>query len=145
MSWRSHGYVRPRQRKGTWTPTWSATGTAVSLGDGTVTGHYILDGDLLHFTVVLTAGSTTTYGTGAWGFTLPSEFVSIAVGQVVQAVAIDDSTAAERGLTFRVGASSSSVFPGTFTSTPALVGTGVPIAWAVSDTLTISGTIQLAP
>lgn len=54
-----------------YTPTWSASGTAVSLGNGTVTGFYRRVGDSIEMMIHLLAGSTTTGGTGDWKFSLP--------------------------------------------------------------------------
>ena len=50
---------------------WSASRTAVSLGNGTVTGQCIQLGSLVWMKIVLTMGSTTTYGTNFWRCTLP--------------------------------------------------------------------------
>ena len=55
----------------TYTPTWTSTGTAPSLGNGTLTGSYIRVGDMIAFTITLEMGSTTTFGTGEYRFSLP--------------------------------------------------------------------------
>ena len=47
------------------TPTWQASGTAPSLGNGTLTGYYKKIGRQVAVRINLTAGSTTTYGTGS--------------------------------------------------------------------------------
>jgi hypothetical protein len=54
-----------------YTPVWSSTGTAVSLGDGTIYGKYVLLGKMVHVYIELTMGASTTYGTGAYRFSLP--------------------------------------------------------------------------
>lgn len=54
-----------------YTPVWAATGTAVSLGNGTIVGRYYQVGKLVVASVRLLAGSTTTFGTGTYSFTLP--------------------------------------------------------------------------
>jgi hypothetical protein len=54
-----------------YTPTWSASGTAPSLGNGTLSGSYLLVGKLCYVQVYFAAGSTTTFGTGEWTFSLP--------------------------------------------------------------------------
>src|SRR5579864_7885838 len=58
-----------------YTPSWTGSSTNPSLGNGSLTGRYTQIGKVVLFSVVLTAGSTTTYGSGFWTFTLP-----IAVG-----------------------------------------------------------------
>jgi hypothetical protein len=59
-----------------YTPSWTATGTAPVLGDGTLTGRSMKIGRIVIGEVTLTCGSTTTYGTGAWSFSLPSTAAS---------------------------------------------------------------------
>ncbi len=57
-----------------YTPVWTTAGTAPSLGNGTLTGGYTQLGQngLIFFRISLLAGSTTTFGTLAWSFTLPT-------------------------------------------------------------------------
>lgn len=55
----------------TYTPTWSSTGTAVALGNGTIVGYYAKVGRLVTVKLSLDPGSTTNYGTGNYIFTLP--------------------------------------------------------------------------
>ena len=52
-------------------PEWSCETTAPSIGNGSLIGRYILYGKLCYFKVKLVAGSTTTFGTGDWIFSLP--------------------------------------------------------------------------
>lgn len=47
-------------------PSWSGT-----LGNGTLTGRYFLSGALVHFTILLIWGTTTSHGGGAQLFGLP--------------------------------------------------------------------------
>lgn len=59
----------------TYTPTWSSTGTAPVLGNGTLTGRYLRIGKTLAgCEIILTLGSTSTVGTGAYSFSLPPGF-----------------------------------------------------------------------
>lgn len=51
--------------------TWSSTGTAVSLGNGTLVSRYAKVGRLVSVRINLWGGSTTTWGTGSYAFTLP--------------------------------------------------------------------------
>jgi len=52
-------------------PVWSATGTAPAVGNGSIVGAYKQVGKWVETRGLLTMGSTTTYGTGVWRFTLP--------------------------------------------------------------------------
>jgi hypothetical protein len=60
---------------GSWTaytPTWTSTGTAPALGNGTLIGRYMKIGRTVICHINLTSGSTTTYGTGSYSFSLPA-------------------------------------------------------------------------
>lgn len=54
-----------------YTPTWSAATTNPVLGNGTMTGRYIAAGKLIIFSISLTMGSTTTFGSGVYTFSYP--------------------------------------------------------------------------
>ena len=55
-----------------YTPTWGNTGTANSLGNGTITARYRYSGvHTVEVMISLVWGSTTTSGSGTWTFTLP--------------------------------------------------------------------------
>lgn len=54
-----------------WTPTWTSSGTAPAIGNGTLTGSYKQIGKLVHFRIKFVGGSTTTWGTGNYFITLP--------------------------------------------------------------------------
>lgn len=57
--------------EGTYTPTWTTTGSAPSIGNGTLSGAYVKVGQLVTVTAKLLAGSSTTFGTGDWRLTVP--------------------------------------------------------------------------
>lgn len=52
-------------------PTWTSLGTAPTLGNGTFTGRYCQINKVVIARYVLSPGSTTTYGTGIYYFSLP--------------------------------------------------------------------------
>jgi hypothetical protein len=59
---------------GHWTsyvPVWTTSGTGPALNNGTLTGFYLVQGHTIEVRIKFTAGSTTSFGTGAWFFTLP--------------------------------------------------------------------------
>ena len=63
---------------GTWqsyTVSWTAATTNPSIGNGTLSGRYTQIGKTVIGSISLTMGSTTTYGTGAWSFSLPPRWV----------------------------------------------------------------------
>ena len=123
-----------------YTPTWAASGTAPALGNGTLTGAYINTGKLCIGRIFLTMGTTTTYGTGNYTFTLP---LSSAVGGQWMGVG---------GCTCRDASGAATYFFGAFTAGTNTVTGGndaasrlgqlVPFTWASTDTLAINFTFE---
>lgn len=54
-----------------YTPAWTSNGTAPALGNGTSVGAFRQEGKTVFFRIDLTFGSTSTFGTGAYRFSLP--------------------------------------------------------------------------
>jgi len=54
-----------------WTPVWTASGTAPAIGNASIAGRYSRDGSLITFSIDFTIGSTSTVGTGTWYFSIP--------------------------------------------------------------------------
>lgn len=54
-----------------YTPTWTATVSNPSIGNGSILGGYFLLGRLCVYTFRVSPGSTTTFGSGTWLFSLP--------------------------------------------------------------------------
>lgn len=76
----------------TLTPTWSSNGTAPSLLNGTSSLRFHLDSKRCKAVYRLTAGSTTTFGTGLYTFNLPQTAHANAVGTLGTAVLTQGST-----------------------------------------------------
>jgi hypothetical protein len=55
----------------TYTPVWSAATTAPAIGNGTITGRYTIVGKMVTAYIFVQFGSTTTYGSGDWNFSVP--------------------------------------------------------------------------
>ena len=55
------------------TPTWTASTTNPSIGNGTLVGRYRQNTNAVMGRVVMVAGSTTTFGSGFWRFLAPVE------------------------------------------------------------------------
>lgn len=63
---------------GAWTayvPAWGATGAAPAIGNGVLLGSYQQVGKTVDVHIKLAPGTTTSYGTGSWNFTLPPGMV----------------------------------------------------------------------
>ena len=54
------------------TPTWTSTGTQPAIGNGTLVGNYNRQGNVVTVYAQITAGSTTTFGTGIYRISLPA-------------------------------------------------------------------------
>lgn len=54
-----------------WTPTWTTTAVAPAFGNATLACRYTQIGKLVVAKILITFGSTSTYGTGNWRFSLP--------------------------------------------------------------------------
>ncbi|MEU6527881.1 hypothetical protein ABZ869_01650 [Streptomyces sp. NPDC046928] len=54
-----------------YTPTWTSTGTAPVLNNGTILGRYMKIGRTVICHINMTTGSLTTYGTGNYNWSLP--------------------------------------------------------------------------
>ena len=55
-----------------YTPTWSSSGTLPVLNNGTLAAAYNRVGNWGQIAITLTVGSTSTFGTGTYRFTIPS-------------------------------------------------------------------------
>lgn len=55
----------------TYTPTWTAATTNPALGNGSITGRWQQMGKTIQFWILLTAGASTTFGSGVFQFGLP--------------------------------------------------------------------------
>lgn len=121
----------------TWTPSWTSDGTQPALGNGTITGRVRKydEVDKVDATILLTMGSTTTYGTLAWHFNLP---VAMSTASKTDAVAwgaaYDASSTAIYAINgriesnvWRMGSGGGSVVLST-----------VPMTWATSDILILN-------
>lgn len=123
------------------TPEWTCTsGTQPSLGNGTLVGYYSQIGHEVHATIVLTAGSTTTFGTGAWAFSLPFPTADIVTqwGKVF----MEPHDGASLWTGFVYAQKNASIVNVTTTSggtvnTADIISAGIPFTWASGDKMTI--------
>lgn len=134
-----------------YTPTWTASGTAPVLGNGTLSGRYKQIGKLVHVEIGLLAGTTTTYGTGQWQFLLPATADypggAFAENRDVGGYQAFDTSGAARYVGHNVLASSGSNLVCLTNNSPTAIGTvgaTVPFTWATGDRLTINATYRAA-
>lgn len=70
----------------TYTPAWTAVTSNPAIGNGTITGRYWRRRDkLVTVEIIITTGTTTTYGSGAYLFSLPvnAAVVNAPAGEVM--------------------------------------------------------------
>lgn len=65
-----------------YTPVWTAATTNPGLGNGSIVGRYMKIGRTCYVSVLLTSGSTTTYGSGAYSISLPVQSANAGVVQL---------------------------------------------------------------
>jgi hypothetical protein len=127
--------------RGAYTPTWTGSTTNPAIGNGTITGRYMRDGKTVTATINIVAGSTTTFGSGNWLFTLPFT-ADTTVSSIGSAQIFDASTG-----TIYVGAVvniNSTTMVLYSHNTTAAVGAAVPMTWANSDALRLTFTYEAA-
>ncbi len=133
---------------GLWTsyvPGWvGSDGTGPGLGNGILTGRYLLIGKWVDVAIVLRMGSTTSYGTSSyWMLSLP--FPSVAFGGPAQEVnlrcgAMTAGGAVQGGLTaYSLGPSVYMV-----TGAGALVNPSTPFTWSNGAVLSVRGSYEIA-
>lgn len=123
-----------------YSPAWTATGTAPAIGNGTITGKYFRVGTRITAQIKVNFGSSTTFGTGNYRFSLP-----------LTCVASDNLL----GIAMGTDAAVANYFAGTAivtTTTLAVLVSGaatqwgqlVPFTWASGDSLVIQVTYEAA-
>lgn len=125
-----------------YTPTWSAATTNPVIGNGTIVGRYMQAGKYTTFRVVITMGSTTTYGTGQYSVSLP--FAAHGTGlQIVDALYFEGGT---RFAKARIvgGATTANLYAPATTAgaIDRLVTSTVPFTWANTNVLVVAGTYE---
>jgi hypothetical protein len=126
----------------TYTPTWTASTTNPSLGDGTLTGRYKAIGKTVFVKIHMQAGSSTTFGSGHWKFSLPVAAYS-GNSAILSATFLDNGTQWYAALaTNEYDSNTAYVVPITTASGP--VGPTAPFTWTTSDLLTICGSYESA-
>jgi hypothetical protein len=126
----------------TYTPTWTASTTNPSLEDGTLTGRYKAIGKTVFVKIHMQAGSSTTFGSGHWKFSLPVAAHS-GNSAILSATFLDNGTQWYTALaTSEYDNNTAYVVPITSASGPA--GPTTPFTWTTSDLLTICGSYESA-
>lgn len=129
------------------TPSWTGSSTNPVIGNGSFSGSaYLQVGKRVDFRIVVTMGSTTTYGTGTWQFSLPVAPLSTARQPFLTDYFDTPSAAYTGSATWASGGSiiSCNATPTTAGAANRGVSSTVPHTWAVGDVLTVIGTYEAA-
>lgn len=115
-----------------YTPVWASTGTAPALGNGTLIGRNMKIGRSVIAQIQFTAGSTSTYGSGDYSFTLPATSANAGTTHIGNAHLLQSSTRYAGQILIIPNASSATFsFPtSNVLSTHSIWGQGAPITLA---------------
>lgn len=134
VNWVFDGYY-------TVTPVWKGDSSDPVIGNGTLTSRVYRSGRKLKIEISLTCGSTTTYGTGAWYFTLPDPLENwTAKFNATGALRILDNGTQYYIGTANVSAGANRIYM--FVTNG--VSSTVPMTWAQNDTLVFDIEYEIA-
>ena len=127
-----------------YTPTWTSSGTAPSLGNGSWSAAYQQLGKTVFVRIYLLFGSTTSAGTGNWRITLP------VAAKTVNGVVLP-ATYLKNGVNWYIGMANCNYDGNTGYVVPLLganpsgaVTNTAPFTWGSGDNLLINGTYEAA-
>jgi len=120
----------------TFTPTWTAVGTAPSIGNGTMTMTHQRYGKMCFVRFFFKAGSTTTFGTGAWFFSLPFTAANNSLLTMVGNAYAEDAVVAAYALFIRIQSNGTTItLPHVASTLTTDASSTFPFAWANNDYL----------
>ncbi len=140
------------------TPAWTGATTDPAIGNGTLTGLYRRVGDTMDIKIKMSAGTTTTFGTGGWRFGLPSgnaidtnKSAHIIWGNLNGTGTIWDAGASFYNISaeYQDTTSIRVSYHVAGTSTPYLISTGtevtnvLPITWTTGDEMNLDFSVPI--
>jgi hypothetical protein len=129
-----------------YTVSWTSSGTAPVIGNGTLTGRFCVIGDTVHFSIKLTGGTLTTWGTGNYSFSLP--VTAAATADMVGTCFVGDSSVGSAGYSLGVAftggsATTAQAYTGN-EGGAAAISSANPQTFATGDRIWITGTYEAA-
>jgi len=125
-----------------YSPSWTATGTAPSLGSGELTGKHFKIGKLTIFKVHLKWAADTTGGTGAWLFSTPATAADTTSYSEPGGAVLNDSSVGQI-IAQVIKLNSTTVYLQT-DAAPNGVGQGTDFTWTTNDSLELMCMIETA-
>lgn len=117
-----------------YTPTWTAATSNPVLGNGTIVARYMKWGRTCTVAVEQTMGSTTTYGSGQWSWTLPFQATTTTAARIGDAQALSASRIAGHIVVASGATTFSAFFPASTTvSNLGNNGASNPFTWAATN------------
>lgn len=127
-----------------YTPNWTSSGTAPSIGNGILIGKYKQIGKTVFVRVRLQIGSSTTTGTGNWRISLPVAAAD-SDGVVMPATYLDNGVNWHIGLVnCEYDGNTSYVVPLKGTAPSGAVDATSPFTWNAGDSLVFNGSYEAA-
>ena len=120
----------------TYTPAWESTGTAPAVGNGSIYGVYRRVGESIEVEILLRSGTTSTYGTGNYRFTLPS---GLTIDTTKIPANYNDSGGSSVFGTALAGFSSYTVSAVSYNTTTSVTGSVNTSTWTATHPFTPSG------
>ena len=127
-----------------YTVTWTGNTTDPAIGNGTLTGRYCQVGKKVTCTVSMTTGSTTSYGSGFWRFSLPATVANQVVRYTGAWSAYDDSLSSHYTGTCEVLPDASAIIFFRRDGGGQTLTSAVPFTWADGDQLFFTITYEAA-
>lgn len=125
-----------------YTPAISASTTPPTMGNGTLTGRYSQQGKNVNVRIECTFGSTSTFGSGVYFFSLP---VAPKLNSLLSGIFLDSSAGSARyGLTCHIilASATGSNMRLAIDGTTNVVGASLPVVVANGDTIILAGTYE---
>ena len=130
----------------TFTVNWTGSGSNPAIGNGSMTGKYVKINKVVHGQILISMGSTTTYGGGLWFFDFPVPATNVFNYSIIGMAAFWDNSASQNFIGFVVPNGTS-----TTKMQVAVTGAGgtdvtptVPFTWAVNDRFNLQFTYEAA-
>lgn len=121
----------------TYTPVWTGAGGNPTLGNGTIAGRYQRYGKtLIACEIIVTVGSTTTVGAGAYSWSLPFALLNGTVGLAAGSGAFNDVSSGTPLLS-RNAIRTATTTVGLSDSAGARVGAAIPVVPATGDVISV--------
>lgn len=117
-----------------YTPTWTASVTNPTIGNGSIAGSYALTGGTMFISIRISGGSTTNYGAGTWSIGFPGTVtvVNPGVQNIGNCLVFDSGTAFYTGAAFFL---STTTFTGLVDGATNTFTQLVPMTWGNGDYL----------